>query len=337
MDPPGPRDQGGPCSRDVSGCGAPRPRRLLGRWRHHRRRYRRLRGGHRGARRGRRLRDRVPGGLRAASRSAGGEPSRAGGGRGAARPICRWAGPHRRLTPRALHRERDALCRDGRLGSQGRAADRGASGGIAGRERAPGERYGRLRGRVVPPRYSHAGAARPVARGLARRARCVVGADALHPRRAGRSGGRAAACPRERRGGALPAVQPRTRPRRRTARGAARRRTPGGARNRFRRERGDPRSAGGGPGGSRARGARCRAGPRALHPRRRARPRPRARDRESWRRARWGDCVVIRARAVEDGSRNDLSAEDRVLASGPRDVLATFVGGRDVHRSSPPL
>jgi 5-methylthioadenosine/S-adenosylhomocysteine deaminase len=51
----------------------------------------------------------------------------------------------------------------------------------------------------------------------------------------------------------------------------------------------------------------------------------------------WGDCVVIRARAVEDGSRNDLSAEDRVLASGPRDVLATFVGGRDVYRSSRPL
>jgi cytosine/adenosine deaminase-related metal-dependent hydrolase len=52
---------------------------------------------------------------------------------------------------------------------------------------------------------------------------------------------------------------------------------------------------------------------------------------------RWGDCVVIRPRATADASRTDMSAEDRVLASGPRDVLATFVGGRDVHRTSPPL
>ena len=51
---------------------------------------------------------------------------------------------------------------------------------------------------------------------------------------------------------------------------------------------------------------------------------------------RWGDCVVIRPRHASDASRN-MSAEDRVLASGPRDVLATFVGGRDVHRTSPPL
>jgi cytosine/adenosine deaminase-related metal-dependent hydrolase len=52
---------------------------------------------------------------------------------------------------------------------------------------------------------------------------------------------------------------------------------------------------------------------------------------------RWGDCVVIRPRAASEASRTDMSAEDRVLASGPRDVLATFVGGRDVHRTSPPL
>ena len=52
---------------------------------------------------------------------------------------------------------------------------------------------------------------------------------------------------------------------------------------------------------------------------------------------RWGDCVVIRPSAAPDASRTDMSAEDLVLASGPRDVLATFVGGRDVHRSSPPL
>ncbi len=52
---------------------------------------------------------------------------------------------------------------------------------------------------------------------------------------------------------------------------------------------------------------------------------------------RWGDCVVIRPRAAQGAARKDMSAEDRVLASGPRDVLATFVGGRDVHRTSPPL
>jgi 5-methylthioadenosine/S-adenosylhomocysteine deaminase len=48
---------------------------------------------------------------------------------------------------------------------------------------------------------------------------------------------------------------------------------------------------------------------------------------------KWGDCVVIRPPAATTGS---LAAE-QVLASGPSDVLATFVGGRDVYRSSPPL
>jgi 5-methylthioadenosine/S-adenosylhomocysteine deaminase len=48
---------------------------------------------------------------------------------------------------------------------------------------------------------------------------------------------------------------------------------------------------------------------------------------------KWGDCVVIRA----PGERGGASPEDRVLASGPRDVLATFVGGRDVYRTSRPL
>jgi cytosine/adenosine deaminase-related metal-dependent hydrolase len=52
---------------------------------------------------------------------------------------------------------------------------------------------------------------------------------------------------------------------------------------------------------------------------------------------RWGDCVVIRPGAAPDASRTDMSAEDLVLASGPRDVLATFVGGRDVHRTTAPL
>jgi 5-methylthioadenosine/S-adenosylhomocysteine deaminase len=51
----------------------------------------------------------------------------------------------------------------------------------------------------------------------------------------------------------------------------------------------------------------------------------------------WGDCVVIRLSGARDIVRTDISAEDRALASGPRDVLATFVGGRDVHRTRPPL
>jgi len=55
----------------------------------------------------------------------------------------------------------------------------------------------------------------------------------------------------------------------------------------------------------------------------------------------WGDCAVIRPStspgAVRGAAGKDMSAEDRVLASGPRDVLATFVGGRDVHRTSSPL
>lgn len=45
---------------------------------------------------------------------------------------------------------------------------------------------------------------------------------------------------------------------------------------------------------------------------------------------KWGDCAVIRP------PRGAAAAapEEQVLASGPRDVLATFVGGRDVHRTS---
>ena len=48
---------------------------------------------------------------------------------------------------------------------------------------------------------------------------------------------------------------------------------------------------------------------------------------------KWGDCVVIRA----PGGTAGVPPEDRVLASGPREVLATFVGGRDVYRTSRPL
>ena len=45
---------------------------------------------------------------------------------------------------------------------------------------------------------------------------------------------------------------------------------------------------------------------------------------------KWADCVAIRL------PRSASSPEDMVLASAPRDVLATFVGGRDVYRNSRP-
>jgi cytosine/adenosine deaminase-related metal-dependent hydrolase len=45
---------------------------------------------------------------------------------------------------------------------------------------------------------------------------------------------------------------------------------------------------------------------------------------------KWGDCAVIRP----PRGTAEAAPEEQVLASGPRDVLATFVGGRDVHRTS---
>ena len=45
---------------------------------------------------------------------------------------------------------------------------------------------------------------------------------------------------------------------------------------------------------------------------------------------KWGDCVVVRPRL--SGARSPVEA---VLATGPGDVVATFVGGRDVYRARP--
>jgi cytosine/adenosine deaminase-related metal-dependent hydrolase len=53
----------------------------------------------------------------------------------------------------------------------------------------------------------------------------------------------------------------------------------------------------------------------------------------SLRTGKWGDCVVLRAR---DGAAG-LPPEEQVLASGPPDVLATYVGGRDVYRADRPV
>jgi 5-methylthioadenosine/S-adenosylhomocysteine deaminase len=46
---------------------------------------------------------------------------------------------------------------------------------------------------------------------------------------------------------------------------------------------------------------------------------------------KWGDCVVIRRRGPADAP-----PVEQALASAPGDVLATFVGGRDVYRASRP-
>jgi cytosine/adenosine deaminase-related metal-dependent hydrolase len=53
----------------------------------------------------------------------------------------------------------------------------------------------------------------------------------------------------------------------------------------------------------------------------------------SLRAGKWGDCVVLRPR---DGPAG-LSPEEQVLASGASDVLATYVGGRDVYRADRPV
>ena len=53
----------------------------------------------------------------------------------------------------------------------------------------------------------------------------------------------------------------------------------------------------------------------------------------SLRAGKWGDCVVLRAPAGRAG----LPPEEQALASGPSDVLATYVGGRDVYRADQPV
>ena len=50
---------------------------------------------------------------------------------------------------------------------------------------------------------------------------------------------------------------------------------------------------------------------------------------------KWGDIAVIQPGGSAEPSV--ATVEEQVLASGPRDVRATFVGGRDVYRSSRPL
>ena len=43
---------------------------------------------------------------------------------------------------------------------------------------------------------------------------------------------------------------------------------------------------------------------------------------------RWGDCVVLRSRAT------GLDPEEQALACAPEDVVATYLGGRAVYRTS---
>ena len=97
-------------------------------------------------------------------------------------------------------------------------------------------------------------------------------------------------------------------------------------------ERGDPRPAGGGSRGARAGGARCRAA-LALCTRDAARALGLEREIGSPGAGQVGRLRRHPASRGADG--RGASAEERVLASGPRDVLATFLGGRDVYRSQP--
>jgi 5-methylthioadenosine/S-adenosylhomocysteine deaminase len=53
----------------------------------------------------------------------------------------------------------------------------------------------------------------------------------------------------------------------------------------------------------------------------------------SLRPGKWGDLVILRA----GRGLGMAGPEAQALASGPSDVLATFVGGRDVYRGNPPL
>lgn len=46
---------------------------------------------------------------------------------------------------------------------------------------------------------------------------------------------------------------------------------------------------------------------------------------------KWGDCAVIRPGRATEG----MVPEARVLSGGPRDIVATFVGGKAVHRGEP--
>lgn len=54
----------------------------------------------------------------------------------------------------------------------------------------------------------------------------------------------------------------------------------------------------------------------------------------SLRPGKWGDCVAIRSPA--QGLSGQASPEAGVLASGPGDVLATYLGGRTVYRANGP-
>ena len=248
-------------------------------------------------------------------------------------PVGGRAGAHRRLAPRALHRERAALRRGRRAGpaSEGlplavHLAESPAESRAAGERdrslrrrlaRRAGSRCRRRSGRTPVEWLDEHGV-------LTERTLCI------HAVQAGRGGRRAAGPAR------LPPWRTARCPTRRTATataplaGAAGRGPSGGLGTDSVVSVGPPRPAGGSA--RRARAWRVSTPTRplaALHPRRR-----RAR---SGSRARSAACdrEVGRLRRDPAGrpGRAGTPAE-RALASGPRDVLRTCVGGRDVHRAS---
>ena len=321
-------------ARSVSRGRAPRARRLLGRRRHHRRRYRRLGRGHRRrwprpAGRGSRTR-RCSAPIRISARRACLVSSEGW------TSLSRFAVGRVRMgvSPHAPYTVSGRLYRaTGELGPRDGSAGRGAPGGVSGRERTAGEGRGTFRDGVARARHPHAGAVGPNAGGVARRctacSRRARSAFTSSRRRRWTSvgwrmaGAAVAHCPRSNRAhghGDAPLA----------ALLAARIRVGIGTDSVV--SVGELDLLAEARAASALAGLDAESGARALYARRRSRARPGRGDRRTA-----GRQVGRLRRDPAAGRRTAAAPEAMVLASGPRDVLATFVGGRDVYRNSQPL